>query len=375
MEIHIRRKAFGDDLLFDNFHLSVDRGRFLAISGPSGCGKTTLLRLITGLDRDGDVEITDPPERMAYVFQETRLLPWRTVRENLQLVADAAGIAAPAKAVGKMLESVELPETASLYPDALSLGMKRRVELARALLIRPDLLVLDEPFVSLDEGAASAMKRVLQRVLRDQKPTVLMVSHNPADAAELADDGRDEDDFAYMRNDREYRNLLLFEMPKGDFAYSQVRQLFSDVYYTVLLPELLQSKDETLSAIAAKAIKETKYHLRRSRDWVLRLGDGTEESHKRTQKAVDQLWGYTHELFDMDDTEQLLADEGIGVDVSKLRDAWLKMVSDILTEATITVPEDSWAVRGGRTGYHTENLGHMLTEMQIVHRSFPGCKW
>lgn len=158
-------------------------------------------------------------------------------------------------------------------------------------------------------------------------------------AAELADDGRDEDDFAYMRNDREYRNLLLFEMPKGDFAYTQVRQLFADVYYTVLLPELLQSKDETLSAIAAKAIKETKYHLRRSRDWVLRLGDGTEESHKRCQKAVNQLWGYTHELFDMDETEQLLADEGIGVDVSKLRDAWLKLVTDILTEATLTVPE------------------------------------
>ena len=128
-------------------------------------------------------------------------------------------------------------------------------------------------------------------------------------AAELANDGRDEDDFAFMRNDREYRNLLLMEMPKGDFAYSQVRQLFADVYYTVLLPELLQSKDETLAAIAAKAIKETKYHLRRSRDWVLRLGDGTEESHKRTQKAVDALWGYTHELFDMDATEQLLADE------------------------------------------------------------------
>ncbi|WP_299177374.1 1,2-phenylacetyl-CoA epoxidase subunit PaaC [uncultured Neptuniibacter sp.] len=194
-------------------------------------------------------------------------------------------------------------------------------------------------------------------------------------AAELANDGRTEDDFAYMRNDREYRNLLLMEMPKGDFAYSQVRQLFADVYYTVLLPELLQSKDETLSAIAAKAIKETKYHLRRSRDWVLRLGDGTEESHKRTQKAVEQLWGYTHEMFDMDETEQLLADAGIGVDVSKLRDAWHKMVSDILTEATITVPEDSWAVRGGRTGYHTENLGHMLTEMQIVHRSHPGCEW
>lgn len=194
-------------------------------------------------------------------------------------------------------------------------------------------------------------------------------------AAELAADGRTEDDFAYMRSDREYRNLLLMEMPKGDFAYSQVRQLFADVYYTLMLPQLLQSKDETLSAIAAKAIKETKYHLRRSRDWVLRLGDGTEESHKRTQKAVDALWGYTHELFDMDETEQMLADAGIGVDVAKLRDQWHKMVSDILTEATLTVPEDAWAVRGGRTGYHTENLGHMLTEMQITHRSYPGCQW
>ncbi len=194
-------------------------------------------------------------------------------------------------------------------------------------------------------------------------------------AAELANDGRTEDDFPYMRSDREYRNLLLMEMPRGDFAYSQVRQLFADVYATMMLPELVKSKDPTIAAVAAKAIKETKYHLRRSRDWVLRLGDGTEESHKRTQKAVDQLWGYTHELFDMDETEQLLADEGIGVDVSTLRDSWHAMVSDILTTATLTVPEDSWAVRGGRIGYHTENLGHMLTEMQIVHRSHPGCQW
>ncbi|MEH6580060.1 MAG: 1,2-phenylacetyl-CoA epoxidase subunit PaaC [Amphritea sp.] len=194
-------------------------------------------------------------------------------------------------------------------------------------------------------------------------------------AAELADDGRTEDDFAYMRSDRDYRNLLLLEIPRGDFAYSQVRQLFADVYYSLVLPKLLQSKDETLSAIAAKAIKETKYHLRRSRDWVLRLGDGTQESHKRTQKAVDQLWGYTHELFDMDKTEQLLADNGIGVDVSVLRGEWHKRVSEILNDATLTIPEDGWAVRGGRTGYHTENLGHMLTEMQIVHRSHPGCEW
>lgn len=194
-------------------------------------------------------------------------------------------------------------------------------------------------------------------------------------AAELANDGRTEDDFAYMRDDRQYHNLLLMEMPKEDFAYSQVRQLFIDIYYNLVLPELVKSKDDTLAAIAAKSIKETRYHLRRSRDWVLRLGDGTEESHRRTQRAVDSLWGYTHEMFEMDDTEKLLAERGIGVDVTSLRDEWHRQVSSILTEATLSVPEDGWAVRGGRIGYHTENLGHLLTEMQFVHRSYPGCQW
>ena len=194
-------------------------------------------------------------------------------------------------------------------------------------------------------------------------------------ASKLANDGRTEDDFAYMRDDRQYRNLLLMEMPRGDFAYSQVRQLIVDVYYSLLLPQLMESKDDTLAAIAAKAIKETRYHLRRSRDWVLRLGDGTEESHRRAQSALDSLWGYTHEMFEMDETEQLLADSGIGVDTSKLRDEWHRQVSRIFTEATLSVPEDGWAVRGGRIGYHTENLGHILTEMQFVHRSYPGCQW
>lgn len=194
-------------------------------------------------------------------------------------------------------------------------------------------------------------------------------------AAELANDGRTEDDFAYMRDDRQYRNLLLMEMPRGDFAYSQVRQLFVDIYYNLLLPKLADSRDDSLAAIAAKAIKETRYHLRRSRDWVLRLGDGTEESHRRAQAAVDSLWGYTHELFGMDETERLLADNGIGVDTTQLRAEWLKQVTAILSEATLSVPEDGWAVRGGRIGYHTENLGHLLTEMQFVHRSYPGCQW
>ena len=194
-------------------------------------------------------------------------------------------------------------------------------------------------------------------------------------AAELAGEGKSEDDFAYTRNEREFSNLLINELPKGDFAYSQVRQLLVDVYASLFLTQLLTSKDATLAAIAAKAIKETRYHQRRSRDWVLRLGDGTEESQRRTQAALDSLWGYSHELFELDALEQQLADAGIGVDVSALRAPWHARVTEILTEATLVVPEDGWKVRGGRQGYHTENLGHLLTELQFVHRSYPGCKW
>ncbi len=194
-------------------------------------------------------------------------------------------------------------------------------------------------------------------------------------AAELADDGRKEDDFAYMRDEREFHNLLIHELPRGDFAYTMVRQLFIDAYNLGFLTELIQSGDETLAAIAAKAIKETRYHLRRSKDWILRLGDGTEESHQRSQRAVDSLWGYIHELFELDEVEQQLADAGIGVDSVALKPAWLEIVEGILTEATLKVPTEEWAVRGGRVGYHTENLGHLLTEMQFLHRSMPGSEW
>lgn len=193
--------------------------------------------------------------------------------------------------------------------------------------------------------------------------------------AELADDGSTEDTYPYTRDEREYRNLLINELPRGDFAYTMVRQLFVDVFNKYYLAELVKSKDETLAGVAAKGIKETRYHLRRSEEWILRLGDGTEESHQRTQKAVDALWGYTHELFDVDELEQYLADAGVGVDNAALKEAWLADVSAILQAATLTVPTEEWAVRGGRVGYHTENLGHMLTEMQFVSRSFPGQEW
>ena len=194
-------------------------------------------------------------------------------------------------------------------------------------------------------------------------------------AAELAADGRDEDDFAFMRDQRDFQNLLIYEMPRGDFAYSMVRQLLVDVFNQLFLQQLMQSQDQTLAAIAAKAIKETRYHLRRSRDWVLRLGDGTDESHQKTLAAVEDLWGYTHELFAPDALELRLAGQGIAVDTRDLQAQWLADVSDILQQATLSVPQGDWSVKGGREGYHTENLGHLLNEMQSVHRAYPGQKW
>ena len=194
-------------------------------------------------------------------------------------------------------------------------------------------------------------------------------------AAELAGEGKTEDDFAYLRDQREFRNLLILELPRGDFAFSMLRQLLVDVYNELYLGQLIHSRDDTLAAIAAKAIKETRYHLRRSHDWVLRLGDGTEESHRRAQTALDDLWGYTHEFFDMDALEQSLADAGIGVDSAALKAGWQKRVNAIVSEATLTIPEGDWEVKGGRVGYHTEYLGQMLNEMQSVHRAYPGQQW
>ena len=194
-------------------------------------------------------------------------------------------------------------------------------------------------------------------------------------AAELADDGRSEDDFAYMRDQREFSNLLINELPKGDFAYSMLRQLFVDVFNNLFLPRLAESSDQRLAAIAAKAIKESRYHLRRSHEWTLRLGLGTDESRQRAQRAIDDLWGYTHEMFDLDALESELAEVGIGVDNASLRQEWQRQVGAILAEAELKIPEQQWAVKGGREGYHTESLGHLLNEMQSVHRACPGVEW
>jgi len=194
-------------------------------------------------------------------------------------------------------------------------------------------------------------------------------------AAQLEGRGRSEDDVAYLRDCREYRNLLICELPRGDFAFSTARQFLIDAFNLCFLEKLTASNDAQLAAIAAKALKESRYHLRRSRDWMLRLGDGTQESHRRLQAALDDLWGYTAEFFEMEEAEQRLAAAGVAVDRSVLRGEWDRLVDGVLAEATLQRPAGDWSVGGGRRGIHTEHLGHMLSELQYLQRAYPGLQW
>jgi ring-1,2-phenylacetyl-CoA epoxidase subunit PaaC len=194
-------------------------------------------------------------------------------------------------------------------------------------------------------------------------------------AAELEGQGRGEDNFAYLRDVREYRNFLINELPNGDFAFTMARQLMIDAFDVGFYQELTQSADEMLAAIAAKAIKESRYHLRRSEDWIKRLGDGTDESHERTQNAFDQLWGYAAEMFEMASDEQQLVDAGIAVDRNTLKAEWTSTMHSVLKQATLDIPAQDWAIGGGREGNHTEHLGYLLAELQYLQRTYPGQQW
>jgi ring-1,2-phenylacetyl-CoA epoxidase subunit PaaC len=187
--------------------------------------------------------------------------------------------------------------------------------------------------------------------------------------------GRTSDALAYFREAVEFRNLLMMELPRGDFAFTTTRQFLVSVFEALHLEQLQASRHSDLAGIAAKALKETRYHARHSADWMLKMGDGTAESHDRAQRAIDDLWRFTGELFESDESEQALVAEGIAVDRRPLRDRWHGEVSRVLAAATLSVPDDGFMQRGGREGKHTEHLGHLLAEMQIVARSYPGAEW
>jgi ring-1,2-phenylacetyl-CoA epoxidase subunit PaaC len=194
-------------------------------------------------------------------------------------------------------------------------------------------------------------------------------------AAKVEANGNDEDTFAYLRDVRQYRNLLLLEQPNGDFARTMVRQFFYAAFADLYWRAMMKSSDATLAAIAAKSEKESAYHLRHSSEWMVRLGDGTEESHRRAQGAVDDLWAYTGEIFEVDDSERALIKRGIAVDPAALHPQWQQTVSNVMTEATLALPKSGWMQQGGRSGKHSEHLGHLLSELQSMQRTFPGATW
>ena len=194
-------------------------------------------------------------------------------------------------------------------------------------------------------------------------------------AAKVEGKGNDEDKFAYLRDVRQYRNLLLTEQPNGDFARTMVRQFFYSAFADLYWRTMMKSSDATLAAIAAKSEKESAYHLRHSSEWIVRLGDGTEESHRRAQGAIDDLWAFTGEMFAVDEAERALIDAGVAIDPAGLKPQWLKTVAGVVAEATLPLPKNDWMQQGGRVGRHSEHLGHLLSELQSLQRSFPGATW
>jgi ring-1,2-phenylacetyl-CoA epoxidase subunit PaaC len=194
-------------------------------------------------------------------------------------------------------------------------------------------------------------------------------------AGELEGRGRSEDDLAMSRDQSDFLNLALVEQPNGDFGQTIVRQLLVDAFQLELYEALQRSSDPRIAEVAAKALKETRYHFRYSAGWVVRLGDGTEESHRRVQRALDDLWRFTREFFAEDEIDREMAAAGIGPSLAELQPRWLSRIDEVLKEATLKRPADvpySWY---GKRGEHSEHLGYLLAEMQFMHRAYPGASW
>ncbi len=194
-------------------------------------------------------------------------------------------------------------------------------------------------------------------------------------AATVENKDRSADDLAYFRNDRQYYNAQITEQPNGDYARTIVRQAMVDCFDYYFYTELAKSKDETLAGIAQKSIKEVTYHLRHTSSWVERFGDGTEESHNKAQTAINELWQYTGELFEMNEVDEILIKEGVAVDLNLVKTKWEKHMTELLAKSTLTKPENAFMQTGSRKGIHTEHLAFILAEMQALPRMYPDAKW
>lgn len=249
---------------------------------------------------------------------------------------------------GAPAATARFDEVLALGDDALIAAQRLAQWSARAHDMEEDVALMN---IALDQLGAARL--------------LLSYAGELPDAQQLALPGvpagpRTEDQLAYLREDRQFRNVLLVELPNGDFAMTMGKLLFLAAYQCHRYAHLAADQDERLAGIAAKSVKESRYHFEHAALWTVRLGDGTEESHRRMQAAIDELWPYTYELFDGGD----------------LRPAWLAAVEPVLAEATLTRPADGgWAPRGGRDGRHTEHLSYLLAEMQVLHRAHPGAQW
>ena len=194
-------------------------------------------------------------------------------------------------------------------------------------------------------------------------------------AGELEGEGRDEDDFAFLRDENEFRNVLLLEQPNGHFGDCVARLVLFEAFYLAQLEALAQCSDERLAEIAARAEKEIRYHLRHNTQWLVRLGDGTEESHERVQESLDCLWQYTGELFAADEVDLIIENAYAGPRLGAIRGRWVADIEAILINATLSRPEDGWMASGGKQGRHSEHLGYVIAEMQYLQRTHPGANW
>jgi len=194
-------------------------------------------------------------------------------------------------------------------------------------------------------------------------------------AGEVEGKGRDEDKLAFLRIEKQYRNNLLVEQPNGDFGVTMMRQFLFDAYRFPLFEALQHSKDEQLAGIAEKSLKETKYHYRHSAEWIIRLGDGTDESHRRVQTAMNSIYRFAADIFMADEVEKGLEVAGVLPNMSKVKEEWMKNIKFVLSEATIQFPDNDWEQRGGRLGNHSEHLGFLLAEMQYMQRTYPNMEW
>ncbi|MCH2198645.1 MAG: phenylacetate-CoA oxygenase subunit PaaC [Flavobacteriales bacterium] len=194
-------------------------------------------------------------------------------------------------------------------------------------------------------------------------------------AGELEGNGRDEDKMAFFRDAHDFRNVLLVEQKNGHFGDTIARQFLFDHFSWLFYDALLKSNDDTLRAIAEKSIKEVTYHRRHSSEWIIRLGDGTEESHSKIQESINELWAFTGEMYTPDKLDQQALADGYGVDLVQLSEYWKQNVAGVLRQATLNVPEDGWMQKGGKKGIHSEHLGYMLAEMQHIPRTYPDAQW